>query len=511
MSVKTSLGALAAFVLAAVATAANAQVPSCVAIDGIERVTITVDNEQRCFYKFDDRFYEVLVDAGISWDEARDKAAARKGPNFFVGSLATISGPAEDEALFKMAKANKPPGSRTHAWIHGEQKACTDPEVPAVKCGWVMGNGQQIPPENNPGPLSFAAWLLDQPDDDDGNEDGEENFLAIGKEQGWTDEGPGNVFGWIQEFGDDVPYDLTACVGAFCNPTGLLDTKFPLNTVIVQDGIVGDGVGTQTVYRITDPRVNPATGACDQAIPGAAEPLTLKLDLDSSHAGIDVTVPPHLCAYVPANAPTDTPAEFILIRVKAPGVVIENGLIDLVTDAETVLPGTQYGCNPPHVADPLKEDLVTHQRSDVDDDILKDVTHGCINPPRGGTYRPSWFGLGFAFNTGTDSADPLVVRNFLIERQRLNLQALLDIIVLARQQRLASDPVSKSFESKVRTALNKLLSGAFQNSLDSLRQADKLNIQAAFQPTTDNKGGQCAGSLRNAIDLYQRRWFTVLQ
>ena len=154
MSVKTSLGALAAFALAAVATAAKAEVPSCVAIDGIERVTVAVDGVARCFYKFDDRFYEVLVEAGISWDVAKQTAAARKGPNSLVGGLATISDPEEDEALFQMAKQNQPSGSRTHAWIGGAQDCTADPT-----CGWVMLHGQEIPPENNPGPTSFAARL----------------------------------------------------------------------------------------------------------------------------------------------------------------------------------------------------------------------------------------------------------------------------------------------------------------------------------------------------------------
>jgi hypothetical protein len=494
MSVKTSLGALAAFVLAAVATAANAQVPSCVAIDGIERVTITVDGVPRCFYKFDDRFYEVLVQAGIPWDEARQLAAARKGPNFLVGGLATISDPAEDEALFKMAKANQPAGSRTHAWIGGEQKACTSP-TPA--CGWVTVHGQEIPEENNSAPTSFAAWQLGQPDDDDGTEDGEENHLAIGKSPGWTDEDPGNVYGWINEFGDEIQFNFADCVGGTgCNPTGLLRTKFP------PDDTQGGDIGSQTLYRTTDPRVDPLTGACDQ--------VPLELDLEPP-VGIDVTVPPHLCGYIPEDADPGTTADFILIRFKAPGVVVQNGLIELFTGAESALPPTRYGCNNPHPLTALKEDLVTHQRSDVNDDILKDVTHGCINPPRGGTYRPSWFGLGLAFNTEMGVGDPVVVRNFLIDRQRRNLEALLAIIVAARQQNVLSNPVGKSIESKVRTALSKHNSGAFQTALDSLRQANKLNVQEAVSDTPENRGGQIVGSLLNAIDLYQRRWFTLLQ
>ena len=104
-----------------------------------------------------------------------------------------------------------------------------------------------------------------------------------------------------------------------------------------------------------------------------------------------------------------------------------------------------------------------------------------------------------------------VRETFLIERQGPTWRRCWHIIVTARQLRVASDPVGKSFESKVRTALSKHNSGAYQLALDSLKQADKLNIQAAFKPTDDNKGGQSASLLRNAIDLYQRRWFTLLK
>jgi len=493
MSVKISLGALAAFVLAAMATTAKAEVPSCVAIDDIERVTVAVDGVSRCFYKFDDRFYEVLVEAGISWDLAKQRAAARKGPNSLVGGLATATDPEEDAALFQMAKQNQPSGSRTHAWIGGQQNACATPA-----CGWVTVHGQEIPEENNSAPTSFAAWQLGQPDDRDGTENGEQNHLAIGKNPGWTDEAPGNVYGWINEYGDEIQFNFADCVGGTgCNPTGLLRTKFPLTTA-------GGDVGSQTRYRITDLRFNPLTGACNQ--------VPLELDLEPP-VGIDVRVPPELCAYIPADAPAGTTADFILIRFKAPGAVVSEGLIELFStvDAESTLPPTRYGCNPVHPLTALKEDLVTHQRSDVSNDILKDVTHGCINPPRGGTYRPSWFGVGLTFNTALGTGDPVATRDFLILRQRRNLEALLATIATARAAGVISSPVARSIETKINTALSKHNTGAYQNALDSLRQADKLNIQAAVSGTPENLEGQIVSSLLNAIDLYQRRWFTLLK
>ena len=77
--------------------------------------------------EFDGRFYQVVVDSGISWDEAKTAAEALENDEV-LGQLATINSFAEDEYVHCLIQA-KAPGMES--WIGGFQ--ASDSSEPAER------------------------------------------------------------------------------------------------------------------------------------------------------------------------------------------------------------------------------------------------------------------------------------------------------------------------------------------------------------------------------------------
>ena len=306
MSVKTSLGALAAFALAAVATAAKAEVPSCVAIDGIERVTVAVDGVARLFLQVR---RSLLRSARRSRDlvgRRQAKGCGKEGSELLAGGLATISDAAEDEAVFKMAVAEQTLGF-SHSGLD-RRRAEGLHRSRSGKCGWVMLDGQEIPPENNLDAESFANWRPGQPDDGDGTENGAENHLAIGKFPGWTDERPRQRLRLdrrVRRRGVRRPRRIVSARfvtrRAYCAPSSR--SRIPKSPATAS----ARRRSTESPTRVSTRPPGHATST-RRHWSWISSPR-------SRHRRHRPAPPVRVCS---ADAPAGTPAEFILIRFKTP-------------------------------------------------------------------------------------------------------------------------------------------------------------------------------------------------
>ena len=495
MSIRVCQGALMALAFTAISTVANAQSPNCQALN--------LNNGN-----FDGRFYEVVSFTG-PWIDAKTAAEARPLRGNVQGHLATINSPAEDRYLHCLVQAAIP---GKEAWAGAKQDDCAD----EPGCGWKWENGEIIDPTNTTG-LHYTNWVAKpgvplEPN----NLGGSEDHLAIGRYSdfiGWNDEGSDltRIGGYVVEYGDKLAtIAATDCATpAGCNPTGVLNVKFPPNST------VGGNYTVQT-WRITDPRF--ATGRCGK------DPLPLDL---LPTEGDEVIVPPYLCGY----------PEFVMIKSDAPNVVVNKGVVELIADAEKFFgPNAgKFGCNDPisqdepYLGDPTRQDVVTYQpdirtsthenASTVVGNAFKgtpfegsfgEVTFGCINPPRGGGKTTSWYGVGFRIHAGElDDGGGSLTQTFLITLQSYKLMLLRKSVDASKGKVKASD--WNALDSHLANTIKYHNRGDYVNALKTIGSfLTKVRSSDYAIVPGQNFNGEHTYRAENIRDLYKRRWIPDL-
>ena len=112
--------------------------------------------------------------------------------------------------------------------------------TPEPGCGWVWINEQPIDAENTDSP--YTNWQNGEPNNlahaPDAYHRATEDFLAIGLNGGfgWNDEGAlTNVWGYVVEYGDEVPATTCTAEQGGCNPTGAQLLQLPATAQVAPD------------------------------------------------------------------------------------------------------------------------------------------------------------------------------------------------------------------------------------------------------------------------------------
>ncbi|MFC1637338.1 hypothetical protein ACFL5Z_21160 [Planctomycetota bacterium] len=116
---------------------------------------------------FNDNYYELVEAPGISWTDADEEASAMTVGVMgeFSGHLVTITSQAEQVFLSGVFGS-----SLQEKWYGGFQ----DPDEPSPDANWKWVTGE---------PWDYENWAGGEPNDEDGVEDGKEQYLM-----GWSDE-----------------------------------------------------------------------------------------------------------------------------------------------------------------------------------------------------------------------------------------------------------------------------------------------------------------------------------
>ena len=278
--------------------------------------------------------------------------------------------------------------SGTELWVGGYQVPCAT-STPEPGCGWVWINEQPIDAENSDSP--YTNWLNGEPNNlahtPDAYHRATEDFLAIGLNGGfgWNDEGAlTNVWGYVVEYGDEVPAATCTAEQGGCNPTGAQLLQLPSTAQVAADATLS----TRTFVFHDDP------SRCGN------QPLTL---FDGA-----VVIPPYLCGH----------PDFMVIETTTSGVDVPAGAVDVENLTEDVLPGNLFGCtslrqNPYGVndPDPSHRDVVAWQAKNSQDMLetslgtgrffgtLAEVTYGC-GSSRGKVVNGSYHFVGLRIHPG---------------------------------------------------------------------------------------------------------------
>ena len=419
---------------------------------------------------FDGRYYQVVIASKISWEAA--KAAAEQLSYLGVqGHLATIGSPEEDEFIHQLRQqvldAPHSSISGTELWVGGYQLACAT-STPEPGCGWVWINEQPIDAENTGSP--YTNWQNGEPNNlahaPDAYHRATEDFLAIGLNGvfGWNDEGAlTNVWGYVVEYGDEVPATTCTAEQGGCNPTGAQLLQLPATAQVAPDATLA----TRTFVFHDDP------GRCGN------QPLTLFNGA--------VVIPSYLCGH----------PDFIVIETTTTGVDVPNGAIDVENLTEEVLPGNLFGCtslrqnpNGAYDPDPSHRDVVAWQAKDPQDMLetslgtgrffgtLAEVTYGC-GSSRGRVVNGSYHFVGLRIHPGPGNefadGNPWGNHESFVELTRYKLQLL-----------QASVVASKYALSKARYATLKGLIDRVIVLHDCGRYKPALNKMKKFLRTVEN-------------------------
>jgi hypothetical protein len=435
---------LAAFALAVVSTAANAQI----------------------YHEFQGRFYEVVPSNRITWAAANAQANLRiHPPTGFVGHLATIN--TEDEDLFIKSLNVPPPGNRTELWVGGIQLDC--PGEPG--CGFIWLNNDPITPPPPPSTfIPYTNWHVGEPNND-AKKGGDEDRLVVSLRNGiygWNDQDdPGLVWGYVVEYGDqNIPFLANECAfeGPGCpavktNPLGstpenptkpVITVKFPESAEFIDED--------EDPYQVQTWVINDSPARC------ASNSTKRELELDlipeipaqdgqpAQFVGPEAIVPDYLCTH--PNNP-----KFLVIKTSSP-VQIPSGIVD-ITNNTTAFLNPAYDCNapilPPETT--LGQDVVVFQYDDKElmlesqfapnphPGSLIESTKGCINPSRGSGGKGSFIFLGLYIHQG----------NALSPHARLVdlLKYKLDLLVFAVNEAQGENAIQTGDANKLRNqALN---------------------------------------------------------
>jgi hypothetical protein len=345
--------------------------------------------------EFDGRFYQVVVDAGISWDDAKTAAEAEEHEGV-LGQLATINSFAEDEFVHCLIQAT-PGAAGKEAWIGGFQ----DTESDEPDEGWQWLNGELIDPDNITG-SNYTNWQAGEPNDDTAPS-GDERHLGAshGGNFGWNDEGRlANIGSYVVEFGDKaVPFDAGNCA----TPDGC-----PLG----EDGpIIKYPAGTLTDNKTVELRswtIDIGPGLCAANLPVGVIPPPVILDLVPEDG--PVVIAPVYCS---------EDGIITVIRTETQ-VQVPNGIVQITGTNKYGTDANPHSCNrvdPPPPCDPTDQDIVVYRNTLASDQLEKAVesgvdplflgnvaetTNGVVNPPRGAGGKGSYFieGLRIQFPNG---------------------------------------------------------------------------------------------------------------
>jgi hypothetical protein len=139
-------------------------------------------------------YYKAVIDPGLSWEEAKTKAAESTF-NGVHGHLATIAS-AEEDAFIESLRQEAAPGGYGSLWIGGSQL----PSATSPTDGWFWVNGEGAIPTQNGGPV-YANWQPAEPNDYWGPQS--ESFLSTGhfNNFGWNDEpNDRHIYGYVVEY-----------------------------------------------------------------------------------------------------------------------------------------------------------------------------------------------------------------------------------------------------------------------------------------------------------------------
>ena len=343
-------------------------------------------------------YFEIWEAAGIRWIDAQECADVPNGAYPDVrGHLATITSSKEDVWVNNLRKGwvnnSQVFGGLGEVWVGGSQSAGSQ----ETGFGWRWENGEgSIATLQQPSP-SYSNWLNGEPNDL-GAQEGSENHLAIGLggSFGWNDEGNlNNITGYIVEY--DIPR-LAECTDGDCQTIEGQTLEFPEGSFDPN----GDQTIGFTAFEFTDTRVT--DGTC------GLESLTLFKESDGFPPGVELRIPPYLC-----GSP-----RFLVVKVDATDLTIEDGAVEVVNDTEVVLPGNLFECIGPKDSmtprDPQKQDVVVWQSTNPEEMLetslstgvftgaATEATNGC-GSTRAKVRTGSYFVVGMHIDFGREFDD----------------------------------------------------------------------------------------------------------
>jgi hypothetical protein len=466
MSIKHGYHFLTAIVLAALSPLANSTSAVCGQL-----------SHNGYSGEFDGRFYQVVVDDGISWDAAKTAAEALANDEV-LGQLATINTFEEDEYVHCLIQATEG-AEGAEAWIGGFQEGLVAPGV-----GWQWLNGEPIDPLNTTG-LNYTNWQNSEPNDAGGDE--RHLGASLGGVFGWNDEGNlANIGSYVVEFGDALaPIPATSCAsgGGGCE----LGEGGPVITY-PPEAVVTGNVEVRT-WRFTD---DPARCGVEQ------------LDLGELVPGDGaLIIPPYLCS---------TFGEIIVRRTKSQ-VLIPTGIVQITGTSK-------YGtANPVYPNDPTDQDVVVYRNNIASQQLetagemgvhplflgnVAETTNGVTNPPRGAGNTGSYFieGLRIHFGPGYDfDGNASGNHDRMIALQRYKLKKAQEAVNAAKPALKAA-----ALRALAAAALFFHDRGNYGLALHKVNLLLKLNDKFKYTVIPDkNPNGEIAYRYLNAKDIYERR------
>jgi hypothetical protein len=145
-------------------------------------------------------YYDVIVDNGVSWDQARLDALN----SYYLGlegHLVTITSAGEDTAVGNLVASL----TGGEVWTGGYQNPITETDP---KAGWTWVNGEGSFPGDNNGP-AYANWNQGEPNDAYGSASEQYLGLNLGTSGGFNDEGNlGLITGYVIEYDPTTVYDV---------------------------------------------------------------------------------------------------------------------------------------------------------------------------------------------------------------------------------------------------------------------------------------------------------------
>jgi hypothetical protein len=466
--------------------------------------------------EFDGRFYELVIQNGVSWDFAQT-AAQKRELNGVKGHLATITSAGEDAFLEWLRGCALPKTSPQEVWVGGYQDACE--EQPA--CGWKWINGEgPISALPDFGLPSYSNWLPGEPN----NLGEKEKHLGIGLGGGfgWNDEGNlNNIGGYIIEYDTSNDINVLECLpsGDPSRPLGCQTTSG--QRLELPAGVNPDGrIGIRT-YEFLDPRV--AAGTCGK------EPLTLFQERGPTQ---ELRFPAYLC-----GSP-----RLLVVEITSESFRVLQGTVRVDHEPIEALPGNWYECQglaegqagldpvPPGrlmAGDPQARDVVLWQSRNPANMRENGPLAGSIDPAfvgavgeytvecgssRGLTRAASYFVIGAHKNFGLDfSTQPEAVAGEFVRLTRYKLALLEDSVRDSRPWLTNGDFVF------LRTHLNNAIwfhdRGQYASALKSIELFLERAIAADYQtnPRGINYDGENIARASNIAYLYRDKVIPLLQ
>ena len=149
--------------------------------------------------EYDGHYYDVIMVAGITWDDAR-AAALGNWYSGLQGHLVTITSADEDSAVHAMILTN----GGGEMWAGGYQNPITETNPQA---GWTWVNGEGSFPGTTSATPVYANWSSGEPNDAYGP--GSEQHLGLNYGTGWNDEAAlGNITGYVIEYDPNTIPDV---------------------------------------------------------------------------------------------------------------------------------------------------------------------------------------------------------------------------------------------------------------------------------------------------------------